>query len=214
MTQDDTNDLDPEILAISQVNSALRSLDAAAQRRVLDYVARKLNVRIDSDSSLAGASGASRDYDEMPQRRESFREESQAADDDLDGISPVAKKWMRRSGFSADQLGKVFSLGVDDIDLVAKKVPGTSKRDKMRSVILLKGVAEYLATGAARVTYEKVREACLHYGAFDNTNFSKYLKSMASEVSGAKDTGYTITARGLTSATELVTELVGPSEPN
>ena len=79
----------------------------------------------------------------------------------------------------------------------------------MRSIFLLKGLAQYLGTGAPRVTYEQVREACLHYGAFDNTNFSKYFKTMASEVSGSKESGYSLTARGLSSASELVTELTG-----
>ena len=50
----------------------------------------------------------------------------------------------------------------------------------------------------------QVKEACLHYDAFDNSNFASYLKSFAAEVSGTKESGYTLTARGLTAATDLI----------
>ena len=117
---------------------------------------------------------------------------------------------MKRNGLKADQLSSMFSLGVDEIDLVAKKVPGATKKDRMRSVFLLKGVAAYLGSGTARVSHDQIKEACLHYDAFDNTNFSKYLKTMSSEVSGGKEAGYTLTARGLTEATELIRKELTP----
>ncbi len=105
-------------------------------------------------------------------------------------------------------LSSLFSLGVDEIDLVAKKVPGSNKKDKMLSVFRLKGVAAYLGAGVARFTHEEVKEACVHYDAFDTNNFAAYLKSIASEVSGTKESGYTLTARGLTEATEMIKGLV------
>jgi hypothetical protein len=96
---------------------------------------------------------------------------------------------------------------VDEIDLIAKTVPGKGKRDKMRSVFLLKGAAAYLGTGAARVTHEQIKEACLHYDAFDVANFAVNLRSLSGEVSGTKEAGYTLTPRGLASATEMVKAL-------
>jgi len=53
-----------------------------------------------------------------------------------------------------------------------------------------------------------MKEACLHYGAFDSPNHAKYIKGMASEVSGTEETGYQLRARGLTEATTLVKGLV------
>ena len=105
---------------------------------------------------------------------------------------------------------KLFSLGVEDIDLVAKKVPGASKKERMRSVLLLKGIAAYLGTGVARVTYEQLKEACLHYNAYDAANFAAYLKFFAAEIGGTKDAGYTLNGRGLNSATELVKQMLEP----
>jgi hypothetical protein len=198
------DDLDPEVLAISTVHKVLKGLDAAAQERVIIYVAKKLNLE------LHGAAANS-----VRTQSESDRTDSQAAPipasssstddaDGLEGISPVAKKWMSRNGLKADQLSALFSLGVDEIDLVARKVPGANKKDRMRSVILMKGIAAYLSSGAARVTHEQIKEACLHYDAYDGGNFAAYIRAMAAEISGAKEGGYTLSARGLTSATELL----------
>jgi hypothetical protein len=198
------DDLDPEVLAISTVHKVLKGLDAAAQERVIIYVAKKLNLE------LHGAAANS-----VRTQSESDRTDSQAAPippsssstddaDGLEGISPVAKKWMSRNGLKADQLSALFSLGVDEIDLVARKVPGANKKDRMRSVILMKGIAAYLSSGAARVTHEQIKEACLHYDAYDGGNFAAYIRAMSAEISGAKEGGYTLSARGLTSATELL----------
>src|SRR5262245_16254905 len=118
-----SGDQDPEILAISQVYSALRSLNGEAQQRVLEYVARKLGLVI-------GPGGKPDELDGEPEEAASrVREEPDSAsssDDELEGLSPAARKWMKRSGFSSEKLSHLFSLGVDEIDLVANKVPGKS----------------------------------------------------------------------------------------
>jgi hypothetical protein len=78
----------------------------------------------------------------------------------------------------------------------------------MRNVLLLKSMAAYLGTGVARVSYEQLKEACIHYGAYDGTNFARYLKEFASDAGGGKETGFTLTARGASGATELIRELL------
>jgi hypothetical protein len=136
---------------------------------------------------------------------------STATDDDVDGVSPIALKWMRRSQLSGKQLSALFSLGIEEIDLVAKSVPGKSKAERVRSVALLLGIAGYLSSGVARVADDKLREACGHYDAYDGTNFSKQLKAVNAEVTGSKESGYTLSSRGLTSATELIKSMVTAS---
>jgi hypothetical protein len=201
-------ELDPEIQAISAVYSALSKLDSDAQRRVLDYVAGKLGI------TRSSGPGSESDYTGGLETREILRpspsptpevDRGEAAE----GISSVALKWMKRSGFSASGLSSLFSLGVDEIDLVAKTVPGEGKKDRMHSVLLLKGIAAYLSTGVPRVTHEQLKEACLHYDAYDS-NFSTYLKNFAAEASGTKGSGYTLTPRGLTSATETIKSMTTP----
>jgi hypothetical protein len=82
----------------------------------------------------------------------------------------------------------------------------------MRSVILLKGVAAYLGTGAPRFTHEQIKEACLHYDAFDANNFAFHLKNLSSEISGTKESGYTLTPRGLVAAGKMVKEIIKGSK--
>ena len=82
----------------------------------------------------------------------------------------------------------------------------------MHSVLLLKGIASYLGSGATRFTYEQLKEACLHYKAFDAANFAASLKSFSAEVSGEKSTAYVLTPRGLSSATEIVKKMLESSK--
>lgn len=204
---------DPEILAISLVYDALKDLNAEAQQRVIDYVAQKLNLKDGSVKSLTNQGSESANIDtDIPATAPHRTERLEPSPDDLDGISPVALRWMRRNGLTADRLSAIFSLGVDEIDLVAKKAPGKSRRARMQNVFLLKGVAAYLSTGAARFTHEQIKEACLHYDAFDTDNFASYLKDFSAEVSGTKESGYTLTARGLTAATEIIKEMIGTKD--
>jgi hypothetical protein len=197
-------DLDPEVIAISVVFNALKSLTPDAQSRVLDYVQRKL--RRDSPDDRAGSEAALEPEDTASGERPPSGAVQETDTDE--GINAVARKWMRRNGLTSEALGSLFSLGVDDIELVAKKVPGDTKKERMHSVLLLRGVASYLGTGAARFTHADLKETCLHYDAYDVANSTAYLKSFASEVSGTAKSGYALSARGLAAATELVKSLV------
>jgi hypothetical protein len=211
MTKNPTAGSDPEIVAISAVYAALKGLEPEAQARVLNYVALKLKI----EAPKSGADQAPRIGQEDrfdPRVDEEVAEDRDDADEELEGISPVAKRWMARNGLQANQLSTVFSLGVDEIDLIAKAVPGKNKKERMHSVFLLKGIAAYLGTGAARFTHEQMKETCLHYDAFDAANFAVYLKNLSSEVSGSKGTGYTLTSRGLTNATEMVKTITQPGK--
>lgn len=205
---------DPELSALSRVCSELSGLEPDSQQRVIDYVIKKFG--------LVGPSQASGDVNPQYRQPETQTRHNQLPDnqrptpidvtDDTDGISPVAIKWMQRNGFTVDQLGHLFSLGTDEIDLVAQTVSGDSKNQRTRSVTILKGIAAYLSTGVARVTAEQIKEACLHYDAFDSPNHAKYLRGMSTELTGTKAAGYTLTARGLTAGSELIRELLGTNK--
>lgn len=190
---------DAEIVAIGEVYTAVKQLEPEAQARVLSYVAQKLNI-----SAQIMGRGAQKPIGAPP-----FTGDQESdSEGDLEGVSPAGRKWMTRNGFDASELGTIFSLGVDEIDLVAKSVPGTTKVQRMRNVFLLKGIAAYLGTGIAKFTHEQMKEACLHYDAFDAGHFANLLKSFSPDVSGGKDIGYTLTARGLSEATALVKEMM------
>jgi len=197
-------EVDPEITAISEVYSALKRLEPDAQSRVLSYVAGKLNLAMPTGE----APNEQRDLNSSASHVWSSQASPAAQDDDtLESVSPVGKKWIARNGLQTRQLSSIFSLGVEEIDLIAKRVPGKNMKDRMHSVFLLKGIAAYLSSGAARFTHEQIKEACLHYDAFEATNFAKYIKSLASEVTGSREAGYTLSSRGLTNATEMVKQM-------
>lgn len=206
MTKRTTPGIDPEIAAISNVYAALKELEPESQARVLAYVAGKLKIASPLEANQEARLDMRDTFNET-RRDERQAERKERDDGDLQGISPVAQKWIARNGLLPKQLSLIFSLGVDEIDLIAKTVPGKGKREKMRSVFLLKGIAAYLSTGAARFTHEQMKEACLHYDAYDANHFADNLKTLSSEISGSKDTGYVLTARGLANATEMVKDM-------
>ncbi len=195
-------EMEPEIVAMSAVYAALKGLEPDVQQRVLGWIAAKLKI----DNSLKTQQ---RD-DEQNFSGSVIAHEPEIEDavGILDGVSAVAKRWITRSALRPDRLSTLFSLGGEEVDLIANAVPGAKKKDRMHNVFLLKGVAAYLGTGAARFTYEQIREACLHYDAFDVSNFATYLKSFSGEVTGNKESGYTLTPRGLANATDIVKQLI------
>jgi len=223
--QTHSNNPDAEITAISKVYDALSDLDTAAQSRVIRYVTRRLaladvfernedNMQ-DEDLSTPHQSIRFRAEPDQPLveavalREGATRRNATPGDDSLEeGISPVALKWMKRSDISAEKLSRFFTIGVDEIDLVAKKVPGKNKAEKFRSVLLLKGVAAYLGTGMAKIDHKTLKQAAGDYGADPRNNLTTYVKNMSAAVSGTAATGYTLTARGLTEARELILEMI------
>jgi len=204
-------EIDPEFVAMTKVHAALKDLDAPTQKRVIEYVLQKLGLTVELFKGKQNLK--SEEHREKPPTdngTDNSEHQEDLRGDDIAGISPVAQKWLQRNGLQANQLSVVFSVAGDEIDLVADNVPGKSTRSRMRSVFLLKGVAAYLAGGAARFSHEKAKEACLHYQAYDKNNFSNNLRAIAPEVSGSKESGYTLTPRGLAKAAELVKDLIVP----
>ena len=60
----------------------------------------------------------------------------------------------------------------------------------------------------ARITHDEIKEACVHYDAYDSPNHAKTLKAMAPELSGSKENGYRLTAKGITAATAVLGEMI------
>jgi hypothetical protein len=213
MTSQNNDQPDPEIAAISEVYSTLKGLQPDAQLRVLQYVTGKLNLTMGSLRPERDAEPAeTRTFVETAHTTPESSHKHEDEAEENDGISPAGRKWIRRNGFTVEGLTTIFSIGGEEIDLIAKKVPGDSKSKRMRSVFLLKGLAAYLASGAARFSHKDAKETSLHYDAFDANNFAQNFRLLAAEVSGSKDTGYSLTARGLTAAAEMAKGLVSPPE--
>lgn len=211
---------DAELSAMAIVFNALQPLDSDARNRVIEYVERRLGMQ----RSSTPAPYKSEHFQHVPPEIErgdlsaendhaehSFDrgDQDNAGDDEIEGISPIAKKWMMRNALSPALISKLYSLGVDEFDLVAPNVPGKSVRERLHNVILLQGVASYLNSGAPRVDGEKLREAVDHYDADAGRNFAAYVKDWTSEFSGSRTSGFTLTTRGLNSAKELIKQMAG-----
>lgn len=196
----------PEADAIKRVHAALEPLSKEARARVMSYISQMLEI---PKQCLP------EQYEPEPRAEHQLQsyavtQEPSGSNEEygLEGVSPVAKKWMIRNGLSVNSLSGLFSIGGDEIDLIANNVPGKSKRERMYNIFLLKGIAGYLATGAARFTHDQVKDACTHYKAYDAINFATHVKSFAADVSGSKSSEYSLTARGLSNGTELVKKMV------
>jgi hypothetical protein len=219
-TNEPEDEQDLELDAMAKVYAALRPLDREAQGRVLEYVGKRLelfspttsspatramNPNARPDRNAAESADVAGTRVENPKPEQSFNHDETTVE--LEGVSPVAQKWIRRNGLTEEQLSSLFSLGVDEIDLVASSVPGKSTKEKLRSVILLQGVASYLGTGAPRIDYEKLRQTVTHYAADPGKNFWTYMKSLTAEVAGSTSTGFALTTRGLSAATDLIKQI-------
>jgi hypothetical protein len=121
----------PEIAAFSAVYSALKDLDQTKQLRVLRYAAEMLGLNFEgakkNESSLT-ANSIDAAKDEQSERVPSLP--STTSNEEVEGINAVALRWIKRSGFEPSKLQNLFSLGIEEIDLVAKSIPGSSKKRK------------------------------------------------------------------------------------
>lgn len=205
-------DEDLEFAAMRSVYEALKDLDDAARNRVLEYVSRRLHISHPSPAIRAETPNTTQAPVMPPPYVPAPSSGNNDAQEDIEGISSIALKWMRRSGLTSAQMSTLFSLGIEEIDLVAKTVPGRSKAERVRSVLLLLGIASYLSSGAPRISDEKLREACGHYNAYDVTNFSRHIKAASAEASGTREAGYSLTSRGLSAATELIKTITASSK--
>src|SRR5882724_2376275 len=135
----DLADLNPEVAAISAAHEALKNLEPEVQGSGMDYVARMLKIGAPTPDSEF-PSDQQREEIAVEKLEERAPSGSKAEVGGPEGISPVAYKWMKRNGLTAAVVSTVFSIGGDEIDLIAKTIPGKSKRDRMHSVLLLKGI--------------------------------------------------------------------------
>jgi hypothetical protein len=205
---------DSEFLAMRQVYASLVPLSPESRARVVEYVSSRLGfswsrgtTEADLHRPTTREPAASREPQRVERQLEGSTEEDEASED-VGGVSPPGLKWMRRSNLSLAQLEPIFSVNLDEIDLIASEIPGRGKASRMANVLRLKCLAQYLATGAAKVTHDDFNEACVHYHAQDAGHFAENMRALNAEVTGSKETGYQLTPKGMTVATALVKDMI------
>jgi hypothetical protein len=212
---------DAELTAMGKVLAALKDLEPSIQQSVIEWAVRRFKLKSPFANSVQAppppAPAAMPDLSEPGKRHKIVEEpepEHKEGQGEIEGVNVVAQKWVRRSGLSEDQISKLFSLGVDDIDVVAKSVPGKKKIERLKNVLLLQGVAAYLGSGVARVEWTKLKESASHYDADAGGNFPTYLRGFSAEATGSVATGFTLTSRGLNEAKELIKQMTTPASKN
>src|SRR6185503_13827661 len=94
-----------------------------------------------------------------------------------EGISPKAATWMEKNQITQEMLDHTFSVD-GEVEVIASKMPGTSKRQQTVEAYIVTGLASYLATGSHEFTDDTARAVCKRVGCYDQPNHSNYLKAM------------------------------------
>ncbi len=126
---------------------------------------------------------------------------------DTGEFNAKTRSWMKRNKLSTGQLGHVFHIDGEAVDIIADKVPGAKQRDKVINTYVLVGVRELIRTGEARFDDEAARDACERLSTHGKTNHATFLKTPGNVLAGSAKTGWTLTAPGMTAGAELVKQL-------
>ena len=115
-----------------------------------------------------------------------------------------AAQWLAQNAISREQIDGVFSIEADSVELIARRLPGKSKRQQTVETYLLCGLRSLLQSGESRFADEEARQLCRSVGCYDGANHNNYTKAFDNLVHGTKDSGWTLTVPGLNRAAEIV----------
>lgn len=125
----------------------------------------------------------------------------------IEGIAPKASAWMKKNGLSRELLDHIFSIDGGEIDVIATKMPGSSKRQQTVEAYLMCGLRSFIQTGEVSFVDKDARALCQKVGCYDTPNHSNYLKALGNRVTGSKDAGWKLTNPGLSEAAHIVKQL-------
>jgi hypothetical protein len=67
--------------------------------------------------------------------------------DDGDDFNAKTKTWMKQNKLTAEQLGHVFHIDGENVEIIAHKVPGENLRDQVVNTYVLMGLRELIRNG-------------------------------------------------------------------
>ncbi len=123
------------------------------------------------------------------------------------GLSTKAAVWMKKFSITRDQLDSVFSIDESGVDIIASKLPGSSKRQQTIHAYILSGLKSYLITGDVAFDDKNAREFCQKVGCYDVANHANHSKAFGNFIGGTKDIGWKLTNPGLQEAAKIIKEL-------
>lgn len=125
----------------------------------------------------------------------------------VEGIAAKAAAWMKKNGLSRELLDHVFSIDGEGIDVIATKMPGSSKRQQTVEAYLMCGLRTFMQAGEVSFLDKDARALCQKVGCYDAPNHSNYMKALGNRVTGSKDAGWKLTNPGLSEAAHIVKQL-------
>lgn len=195
---------DPELEAMAAVLRDLQPLDPPMQGRVIRWVIERLGI---GDHVPAGAfSGAQQS---PPDQKDAAATHIATAF----RVSPGVSAWTRLNGITDEELESAFHETPDGLCVIAREVPGSSRREKVLNCYLLAGACSLLSRGEADFTDQKARELCEEFGCLDTTNHAKYLAEKGTDIVGSKSKGWALTALGKKRAGLLVKAIAASNVP-
>jgi hypothetical protein len=194
---------DPELAAMAAVLQVLQPLDPPMQGRVIRWVLEKLEI---GDHLPIGASRGAQGSLQQDQGVPVAASASSAF-----RVPALALAWTRQNGITDPELECTFHQTGEGFSVIARHVPGSSRRERVLNCYLLAGACTLLSTGEANFTDQKARELCEEYGCLDTTNHSKYLGEKSNDFVGSKSKGWSLTAPGKKRVALLIKEIASSS---
>jgi hypothetical protein len=142
------------------------------------------------------------------------RSESHYESGNSDGISAKGLAWMKKCGISRQQLDHVFSIDGGSVEVIASRMPGSSRRQQTVEAYVIAGLKGLLHTGEPNFSDKEARGVCSKVGCYDIGNHSNYINALGNLVSGSRDTGWKLSNPGLERAAEIVRILAPTPNPN
>jgi hypothetical protein len=125
----------------------------------------------------------------------------------IDGISAKAAAWMKKYNISTDQMGQVFAISPEEVDVIAAGMPGDSKRQQTLEAYVICGLRSFTREGEGRFDDRDARTLCQKLGCYDSPNHSNYMKAFGNLLVGSKDSGWKLTNPGFERAAQIVKHL-------
>lgn len=174
--------------AMTKVVEVLSPLDSEQRKRVIQAAMALLG----EDTVIKGA------------QKQGPGMADEASDDAPAGVAPAAVPWLTKSKLTMDQLEQHLHFEAGAVKVISLPGNAAKKIDQVIHTYLMQGLAAFLSTGDASFTDQVARDLCEHFGCYDASNHSKYLKDFGNKITGNKTTGWKLTAPGLAAAAELV----------
>ncbi len=114
---------------------------------------------------------------------------------------------MRKYNIDNAQLDHVFSVSSEEVDVIAAKMPGESKRQQTLEAYLICGLKAFLQGGEAKFEDKDARSLSQKLGCYDTANHYNYMKAFGNLLSGSKEGGWKLTNPGFERAAQLIKQL-------